>query len=238
MWLGCEGSGRKGSGKERERKGIKGKYVTSDAFVKNWLANLSGRADGFKEMDLLQEHQNFWAKIIYNARGPNRSWTWLAMVSVSIFALREVIRQVQDSYKIPYNSLAHTSPDTSTDIKDICEYLEKSTLQTYTPERPFNDIATPARDLFSIGATYANTAPAFKNFRRDMRTADNLGFANAPPPAEDEGEMAEEMEDIFEEFDLDLEDLALDTEEFPLNVDPQDLVHAIQDTISQLSLYE
>lgn len=31
----------------------------------NWLANLTGKVDGFKEMDLLQEHQNFWAKVNY-----------------------------------------------------------------------------------------------------------------------------------------------------------------------------
>ena len=30
----------------------------------NWLANLTGKANGFKEMDLLQEHQNFWAKVM------------------------------------------------------------------------------------------------------------------------------------------------------------------------------
>lgn len=29
----------------------------------NWLANLTGKEDGFKEMDLLQEHQNFWVKV-------------------------------------------------------------------------------------------------------------------------------------------------------------------------------
>jgi hypothetical protein len=35
----------------------------NNAFLKNWLANLSGKVNGFKEMDLLQEHQNFWAKV-------------------------------------------------------------------------------------------------------------------------------------------------------------------------------
>ena len=33
------------------------------AWLNNWLANLSGKANGFKEMDLLQEHHNFWAKV-------------------------------------------------------------------------------------------------------------------------------------------------------------------------------
>jgi len=29
----------------------------------NWLANLSGCPNRFKEMDLLEEHLNFWAKV-------------------------------------------------------------------------------------------------------------------------------------------------------------------------------
>jgi hypothetical protein len=35
--------------------------VYREAWLMNWLANLSGKVNGFKEMDLLQEHQNFWA---------------------------------------------------------------------------------------------------------------------------------------------------------------------------------
>lgn len=31
--------------------------------LNNWLVNLTGRVNGFKEVDLLQEHQNFWAKV-------------------------------------------------------------------------------------------------------------------------------------------------------------------------------
>ena len=34
-----------------------------EAFLDNWLVNLSGRENGFKEVDLLQEHHNFWAKV-------------------------------------------------------------------------------------------------------------------------------------------------------------------------------
>jgi len=36
---------------------------SSDAFLNNWLANTSGKPDGFKEIDLLQEHFNFWLKV-------------------------------------------------------------------------------------------------------------------------------------------------------------------------------
>lgn len=33
------------------------------AFLNNWLINLSGKENGWKEVDLNQEHQNFWAKV-------------------------------------------------------------------------------------------------------------------------------------------------------------------------------
>ena len=31
----------------------------------NRLANLTNKPNGFKEMDLLQEHFNFWAKVTF-----------------------------------------------------------------------------------------------------------------------------------------------------------------------------
>jgi hypothetical protein len=31
----------------------------------NWLVNMTGRPGGFKELDLLQEHMNFWAKVCF-----------------------------------------------------------------------------------------------------------------------------------------------------------------------------
>ncbi|KAJ7457913.1 hypothetical protein B0H11DRAFT_2243123 [Mycena galericulata] len=65
-----------------------------EAYLNNWLVNLSGMINAFKEVDLLQEHQNFWAKVIYNARGSNRSWDWLSMITVVIFNLRDVMRNV------------------------------------------------------------------------------------------------------------------------------------------------
>jgi hypothetical protein len=86
------------------------------------------------------------------------------MVTVSIFTLRDVIRRVQDSYQIPFNSSAHTSPAADEDVADIRNYLQEQTLQSYTPNCKENERATPARDLLSAGAAYANMAGAFNNF--------------------------------------------------------------------------
>ncbi|KAJ6614454.1 hypothetical protein B0H10DRAFT_2221337 [Mycena sp. CBHHK59/15] len=79
-------------------------------FLHNWLVNLTGCPYSFKEVDLLQEHQNFWAKIIYNAKGSNKSWDWLSMITVCIFTLRDTMRTVQKSFNIPAYGERHTVP--------------------------------------------------------------------------------------------------------------------------------
>jgi hypothetical protein len=38
-------------------------FASRKFFLHNWLVNMTDRADAFKENDLLQEHQNFWAKV-------------------------------------------------------------------------------------------------------------------------------------------------------------------------------
>ena len=231
----------------------------SDAFLTNWLANLTGKVDGFKEMDLLQEHQNFWAKvsfqlvclcylqvswrlqIIYSARGSNRSWSWLTMVTVSIFTLRDVIRCIQVQYKIPHNSTSHTSPAAEKDIKDVRDYLEAQSLQSYLPQRENNTHATPVRDLMVSGSAYANKAGAFKNFRRDMRHTTNKGTPDSnrssqPEIGADDDDSGDH--DLGQEVDLDMDDLAMDEEEFPPGTDVSDFVAMTKEVIDELSRYD
>ena len=60
------------------------------------------------------------------------------MISVSIFALRDVIHQVQLDYKVSYNSTSHTSPFIDADIKELCQYLQLQQLQAYNIQRENN----------------------------------------------------------------------------------------------------
>jgi hypothetical protein len=165
------------------------------------------------------------------------------MITVSIFTLRDVIRQVQVSYQIPYNGTTHTSPATNEDVADIRNYLKEQTLQSYTPGRKGNEWATPARDLLSAGAAYANTAGAFNNFRRDTRNAVNHGTmhgnANVTPsdnvnrPEQDDADI-----DLGADMDLDVDDLAMDDEEFPAGTDIADFVSMAREVIDELSPYD
>ncbi|KAF5335492.1 hypothetical protein D9611_012206 [Ephemerocybe angulata] len=189
--------------------------------LRNWLVNLSGKPNGFKEIDLLQEHHNFWLKIIYSAKGSNQSWKWLSLVSVCLFALRDVIKQVQRSFKTPYNGKKHTSPSIQADVAKLRGHLETHTIQTFTPDRVGNEGAVPSRDLLAAGAAYANTASAFKNFR-DTRRAANYAQGRSAEPAhrtegdESESDSEDELEDEVEmgTTEGELEDLVIGDDEF------------------------
>lgn len=168
------------------------------------------------------------------------------MVSVSIFALRDVIRKVRNDFQTPGNTTYHTSPATTQDIHNLRLYLERKNLQSYTPTRKGNDFATAARDLMIDGASYANTARAFNSFRADARKAENLGSTTKemPPTFEDPPDGSSQDSALESKIDLgcptalELDDLTLDDEEYIPDLDQEDLQFITQEMIDVLSKYD
>jgi hypothetical protein len=218
--------------------------------------NLSGKPNGWKELDLLQEHHNFWLKvwyicirsfnyllmtsqIIYLARGANRSWEWMSVVSVCIFALRDVIRQVQTNFKTPHNGKTHTSPSRATDIKKICDYLQQHRLQEYVADRAGKEYATPVSDLLAEGAAhYASNAGAFKNFRNTIPRATYTGTSTCST-SDDSRSSSTEGEDTghgvgcdSQMDDIGFEDLSRDEDEYPEGSDPEEIRSIIEGVIT------
>ncbi|KAF6745813.1 hypothetical protein DFP72DRAFT_992947 [Ephemerocybe angulata] len=198
----------------------------------NWLVNLSGKANGFKEIELLQDHQNFWLK------------RWLGIVSVCIFCLRDVIRQVQSNFKTPHNSKSHTSPSTEADLNTLQSHLESQAIQSYTPERPGNRGAVPARDLLAAGTASSNTPTAFKNYREDTQKADFKSTTAAPPTpnptsdsdaSEDEDEDDGNTNDFGSPSGFTEDDLGLDEDEFPIGSDPKEVVALVENLVDTLA---
>jgi hypothetical protein len=162
------------------------------------------------------------------------------MVTVSIFTLRDVIRQIKVDYKIPHNGTSHTSPKTEKDIQDLRQYLSDERIQSYHPDRDNNKWATPARDLFVPGAAYGSTARAFRTFCRDTRNARNEGVSEGPNIENDDSV----EEDTVANFDygcnsgITIEDLAMDDEELPVGMDFADFVSLGEEMIEELSQYD
>ncbi|KAJ7127537.1 hypothetical protein C8R43DRAFT_897281 [Mycena crocata] len=185
-------------------------------FLHNWLVNLTGRPYSFKEVDLLQEHQNFWAKLIYNAKGSNKSWEWLSMITVCIFTLRDTMRTVQKTFQITGYGERHTVPDMSAEIQTLADALRDEKVQEYVLNRPANDPANstcvmPVRDLLESGSNYADTRGAFKKFTAEVRRAENMGLVDG----EVEMNVDSDAEESGREDDYEVtgDDLGIDDEE-------------------------
>ncbi|KAJ7163528.1 hypothetical protein C8R43DRAFT_879780 [Mycena crocata] len=181
-----------------------------ELYLANWLVNLTGRAFGFKPVDLLQEHQNFWAKIIYAAKGTNKSWKWLSMITVCIFTIREAMRTVQTSFKIPAYGEKHKSPPITEEVALIAQALQDEKIQSYVEHRPANDHVAPVRDLIREGAD---------------EEGDQL-----PQDVETEGE------DELEQYDPTEDDLRMDDEEFLM--EPDEMLAAVMQLMDDDSDFE
>ncbi|KAK6977333.1 hypothetical protein R3P38DRAFT_3295456 [Favolaschia claudopus] len=201
------------------RKLVLGKFTVHQSglalrrrfFLHNWLVNLTGRPYSFKEIDLLQEHQNFWAKIIYNAKGANRSWDWLSMITVCIFTLRETMRSVQKSFDIPAYGENHTIPNITAEVQKLADALADEKIQEYVINRPVAITVTAVRDLLEEGAKYADTRGAFKKFTRETRKAELVpdGEEGGIPDSDSD----EEEGSMQEDYEVTNEDLGVDEEE-------------------------
>ncbi|KAJ7820388.1 hypothetical protein B0H14DRAFT_3089251 [Mycena olivaceomarginata] len=175
----------------------------------------------FKPVDLLQEHQNFWAKIIYTAKGTNKSWEWLSMITVFIFTLRDAMRTVQTAFDIPAYGEKHKTPPIKDEVALLANALQSEKIQTFVSRRPANDHVNPVRDLIKEGALYGNARKAFKHFTRDTRKAGKRGFTVPGQVAgEDEEDEDEGQEEDYEPTE---EDLRADDEEFFDMTEPMEL---------------
>ncbi|KAJ6450910.1 hypothetical protein C8R45DRAFT_1113838 [Mycena sanguinolenta] len=204
--------------------------VLQKFFLHNWLVNLTGLLFGFKEVDLLQEHQNFWAKIVYNAKGVNRSWSWLARITVCIFALHDAMKTVHATFKIPDYGTKHTVPDMQNEIQRVAEALEKDRIKELWSQRPWKDQVVRAHDLFEEGANYVNTRGAFAR-----HTESTTKYAIVPAgddAAQTNNNTAnnnEDDENIQEDYEVTQEDLEMDDEE------PYDMISALLGTAEAMA---
>ncbi|KAJ6577766.1 hypothetical protein B0H19DRAFT_1337487 [Mycena capillaripes] len=205
-----------------------------ELYLANWLVNLTGKLLGFKPVDLLQEHQNFWAKIIYNAKGTNKSWKWLSMITVCIFTLRDAMRTVQAAFQIPAYGEKHKNPPIDDEVALIAKALQDEKIQSYVEDRPANDHVNPVRDLIKEGVVYANNRKAFHRFTRDTRKPEKQGFDTAEGEGDGEGDEEEEEGEPEEvdEYNPTEEDLRVDDEEFLM--EPGEILASAMDIVQSI----
>ncbi|KAJ7066254.1 hypothetical protein C8F01DRAFT_1346390 [Mycena amicta] len=135
-----------------------------------------------------------WAKIIYNAKGSNKSWEWLSMITVCIFSLREAMRTVQKAFQIPAYGERHSTPSIDGEVALVAAALHDNHIQSYVEGRPANDHVAPVRDLIVEGVANASNRKAFARFTRDPRRPERREEAEDDEPEKD-GEGAEDEDE-------------------------------------------
>ncbi|KAJ7599782.1 hypothetical protein C8J56DRAFT_999560 [Mycena floridula] len=118
--------------------------------LNNWLLCPSGNPRSFVEVDLVQEHMNFWIKSYYKAHGSNASWEWLAMIAPCVQALRHIADMMKSSLGIDIGT-QHTAPDLMNDINRLMQSLDENNVYKLTKGRVLDDDDLPVSDVMSVG---------------------------------------------------------------------------------------
>ncbi|TFY51101.1 hypothetical protein EVJ58_g10739 [Rhodofomes roseus] len=106
--------------------------------LQNWLVNPTGKPNAWVEVDLMQEHFNFWIKTIYKAHGPAASWEWLAMISPCIDILRRLATEINTTLGAKQGT-KHTTPNLERDIGYLMASLRRYEVYQYNPGREIDD---------------------------------------------------------------------------------------------------
>ncbi|PPQ87507.1 hypothetical protein CVT24_010731, partial [Panaeolus cyanescens] len=140
------------------------KKVT-DIVLNNWLLNPSGKPNSFVEVDLVQEHMNYWIKYFYKAHGANSSWEWLATISPCVDALRHLATTMKRVLGTDIGS-RHAPPDLSRDIRVLMESLKEHKVYEVEMGRKVDDDDIPVVDVIAEGMCSLLTSSALSDFNK------------------------------------------------------------------------
>ncbi|KAK7016473.1 hypothetical protein R3P38DRAFT_2785686 [Favolaschia claudopus] len=96
------------------------------AVLNNYLANLSGRIGHWLELDLLQEHFNFWIKRLFNAKSHDFDGQHLAeAVGLNIAGISKLRETFPGLFGLKRNGQRHTDASTIHDINQLGNHFRK-----------------------------------------------------------------------------------------------------------------
>ncbi|KAF4613503.1 hypothetical protein D9613_007562 [Agrocybe pediades] len=128
--------------------------------LNNWLLNPTGNPNSWVEVDLVQEHLNFWIKSFYRAHGSNASWDWLKAVSPCVDALRQLARNFHAMLGADQGT-RHAPADLSKDIDSLMTFMSEHKVYEVQKGRTLDEDETPAKDVIAVG--FHNLTTGSKN---------------------------------------------------------------------------
>ncbi|KAH9940490.1 uncharacterized protein BXZ73DRAFT_42703 [Epithele typhae] len=124
--------------------------------LKNWLVNPTGKENAWVPVDLMQEHMNFWTKIVFKAQGSNASWDWLSMITPCITLFRQLILQI-NSQQGARLGIKHHTPSIKRDLACLQDSMHAHEIFSHTPGRYLHGLKKPlVPDVVTTGTLTLN----------------------------------------------------------------------------------
>ncbi|KAI0634114.1 hypothetical protein C8Q77DRAFT_1056061 [Trametes polyzona] len=118
-----------------------------------WLVNLSGDADGFQAIDLVEEHTVKDVKVTYRPRGPNSSWNLMKKRAPAIPTLRAVDQHLTSQFRTMYRGIRHTIPAKEADVEKLRQFYSIAGIHEFRgPRKATDGVREVVSDGFQVAA--------------------------------------------------------------------------------------
>lgn len=132
-----------------------------DAILMNWLVNLHGLPGFFVEMDLMQEHFNFWLEDMVQHKGKEFDDPFYReIVSANVFQFLRLKEEMEDAVSLKARSKTHKEPHLRNELAAVMNLLRENEVNR---RRPGRHEGFEAVDDFSAGIS-ALEKDKIKNF--------------------------------------------------------------------------
>lgn len=118
-----------------------------------WLANMSGKHDGFLPFDQAQEHNNRDIKVNYRSQGPSIDWEYLKKLHPAIHIINAVGVHVEQELHTLSRGKKHAVPKKEHDIQVLQQSYRTARIHYYEPGRKMvGGRKDKAKDIVTEGA--------------------------------------------------------------------------------------
>jgi len=170
-----------------------------EALLNNWLVNPSGEPRRWHELDLLQEHLNFWIKVFFNSRNADFGSSFLQkVVSLNIPGFSQFRIHLEDAMGMTPLTGYHFRPSIRNDIIALADRHDRDSIFTFHPGRTQS---FQAKDAFAIGVEKLGQTSLIKDYL--ARTSETEIPPDQGIDDEDLEIPADERADGFDDDELD-----------------------------------
>ena len=94
--------------------------ATRVALFNNWLVNLKGQPGHFHELDLMQEHFNFWLEELAQHKGKEFGDEWYRNVlAMHVHRFLRLKEEIESSVLLARQKKTHTNVETSNEVSVV-----------------------------------------------------------------------------------------------------------------------